>query len=147
MLDGSNFEATGAPPFPRSLREFAFSSDQTDLARAHNNLGALLMQRKQPTEAISQFDAALRIDPNEQNSLIGRRTIEYQQGALDAALQDFVRAAQISASPVTYFWMGRVLEEKGLFPEAVVAYTGALQMAPDMQEAQTRLDAMKQNIH
>jgi len=123
---------------------FAYSSDQTELARAHNNLGALLIQLKQPAEAVWQFDAALRIDPNEQNSLIGRGTIEYQQGALDAALQDFVRAAQISPSPVAYFWMGRVLEDKGRFSEAAMAYNATLQMAPGMQEAQTRLDAMRQ---
>jgi protein O-GlcNAc transferase len=126
---------------------FAYSSDQTELARAHNNLGAMLIQLKQPVEAVSQFDAALRIDPNEQNSLIGRGTVEYQKGSLDAALRDFVRAAQISASPIAWFWMGRTLEDQERFSEAAAAYQTALQMAPDMQEAQTRLNVVRLKIH
>src|SRR6202011_2274190 len=63
----------------------AWSSDPTELGQTHNNLGVLFMSRNQPGDAISQFDAAIAINPGEQNSFLGRGWVEYQQGKLDAA--------------------------------------------------------------
>ncbi len=130
-----------------AMREYqlalTYASDPTEAARAHNNLGVLLMQRNQPTAAIAEFNAAIQANPNEQNSYLGRGSLEYQEHSLDAALADFSRAAQIAPSPVAYFWMGRTFEDKGDLRSAVLAYEAALQMAPGMNEARTRLDGLR----
>ena len=117
-----------------------YASDATEAAQAHNNLGALLMQRSQPAAAIAEFNAAILANPNEQNSYLGRGAIEYQEHDLDAAFADFSRAAQIAPSPVAYFWLGRTLEDKGDLQSAVRAYEAALQIAPAMNDARTRLE-------
>ncbi len=119
----------------------SYGSDPTELAQAHNNLGALLKQLNQSAEAISQFDAAIRINPNKQSSFLGRGSVEYQQGNLDAALSDFSRAAQIAPSAAASFWIGRILEDKCDFAGASRAYKEAILLAPDMKEARSRLDA------
>ncbi len=120
-----------------------YASDATEAAQAHNNLGALLMQRSQPAAAIAEFNAAILANPNEQNSYLGRGAIEYQEHDLDAAFADFSRAAQIAPSPVAYFWLGRTFEDKGDLQSAVRAYEAALQIAPNMNDTRTRLDALR----
>jgi Tfp pilus assembly protein PilF len=124
----------------------SWSSDPTELAQAHNNLGALAMSRNQPVDAISQFSAAIAINPGEQNSFLGRGVVEYQQGKLDAAVADFVCAAEIAPSAPSQFWLGRALEEKGEWRGAARAYAAALHLAPTMTEAQSRLAAMRQKL-
>jgi tetratricopeptide (TPR) repeat protein len=118
------------------------TADPAEAAQAHNNLGVLLTQKNQPVAAISEFSAAIAANPDEQNSYLGRGSIEYQKHNLDAALADFSRATQIAPSPVAYFWLGRVLEDKGDLQAAALAYQSALQIAPGMSEVRTRLDAL-----
>jgi tetratricopeptide (TPR) repeat protein len=131
----------------RAMREYqlalAYASDPIEAAEAHNNLGVLFTQRNQAQAALGEFDAAIRINPNEQNSYLGRGQLEYQQHNLDAALPDFSRAAQIAPSPVACFWLARTLEDKGDLGAAVQAYEAALQLAPAMNEARTRLETLR----
>jgi Flp pilus assembly protein TadD len=116
--------------------------DPLDAAHAHNNLGVLYLERNQPAAALSELDAALRLDPNQHNSLLARGTLEYQSGKLDAALTDISRAAQLAPSPIAYFWLGQALEAKGELQPAARAYQAALQMAPEMAEARAKLEAV-----
>ncbi len=120
-----------------------YASDPKEAAQAHNNLGILLMQRNQPSAAMVEFNAAIRINPDEQNSYLGRGSLEYQAHNLDAALTDFSRAAQIAPSSVAYFWLGRTFEDKGDLPSAIRAYESALQIAPGMNDARARLDVLR----
>jgi protein O-mannosyl-transferase len=133
-----------------AMREYqlalAYASDPIEAAQSHNNLGVLFTQRNQAAAALLDFDAAIRINPDEQNSYLGRGLLEYQQLNLDAALPDFSRAAQIAPSPVACFWLGRTLEDKGEMGRAVQAYEAALQLAPGMNEARTRLDALRPKL-
>jgi tetratricopeptide (TPR) repeat protein len=131
-------------------REFdtalSYSSDPVEQARVHNNLGALSMSLNHPGEAIAQFNAAIAINPNEQNSFLGRGLIEYRQGSTDAALEDFVRATQIAPSASSQFWLGRALEDKGELTSAARAYDTALRLTPTMSEAQIRLAAIREKL-
>jgi tetratricopeptide (TPR) repeat protein len=120
-----------------------YAADSTEAAQAHNNLGVLLMQRNQPEAAKTEFNAAIQSNPDEQNSYLGRGSLEYQEHHLDDALADFSRAAQIAPTPVAFFWLGRTLEDKGDLPAAVRAYEAALQMSPGLNDAQVRLDALQ----
>jgi protein O-mannosyl-transferase len=119
-----------------------YAADPREAAQAHNNLGILLMQRNQPVAAMTEFNAAIHANPDEQNSYLARGSLEYQEHNLDAALADFSHAAQIVPSPVAYFWLGRTFEDKGDLPSAIRAYEAALRIAPNMNDARSRLDAL-----
>jgi tetratricopeptide (TPR) repeat protein len=123
----------------------AASTDRFEVARAHNNLGALHLQTNNPGAAKLEFSAAIELNPGEANSYIGRGMIEQQGWDYDAAAADFARAAQIAPSPLAHFWLGRALEGKGQIAQAEEAYRRALQLAPGMQDAQTRLAALQGN--
>ena len=119
-----------------------YSSDATEAMQAHSNLGFLLLDLSDPKLAAEQFTAALQINPDKQNSLLGRGIAEYRQGNLDSAVTDLSRAAQITPMAPADFWLGRALEDKGQTQAAAAAYAAALQIAPQMTEAQQRLDGL-----
>ena len=85
----------------------------------------------------------IALDPNAQNSYIGRGTAEMQMMNMDAAVADFTKAAQIAPSPLALYWLGRALESKGETQQAAKAYAAALLLAPAMSEARARLDALR----
>jgi len=119
-----------------------YTSDATEAAQTHSNLGFLLLE-SDPKTAIEHFTAALQINPDKQNSLLGRGIAEYRQGNLDAAVSDLMRAAQIAPMAQADFWLGRAFEDKGQVQAAASAYGEALHLAPGMVEAQQRLDALR----
>jgi tetratricopeptide (TPR) repeat protein len=125
-----------------------YSSDETEAAQAHSNLGFLLLEQNDamPADldrATRQFTAALQINPDKQNSLLGRGIAEYRQSNLDAAIADLSRAAEIAPLAQADFWLGRALEDNGQIQAAASAYAAALQLAPGMTEAQQRLDGVR----
>jgi tetratricopeptide (TPR) repeat protein len=142
---GTLLQAQGRLELAKSeyLTALSYASDPTELAQTHNNLGAVSMQLGDNAAAKLQFDAALGINPNEVNSLIGRGLLEYQGNQLDLSLRDFSRAAQIGSSSLGFFWSRRVLEEQGKMHDAAVAYEQAIQRAPGLKEAQLRLHSIQ----
>jgi tetratricopeptide (TPR) repeat protein len=120
-----------------------YGTDPTEIAQAHSNLGFLLMGLNNPKAAEREFSAALQINPAKQNSLLGRGMAEYRQGKLDAAVDDLSRAARLGPMAAVDFWLGRALEDQGKREAAAAAYEAALQIAPDMAEAQQRLNGLR----
>ena len=121
----------------------ANSSDPLEAAQAHNNLGILYLGTKNFAAALAELNSAIALNPNEQNSYIGRGTIELQSWNYDAAIADFTRAAQIAPSPIACYWLGRALENKGDYLHAANAYVAALRLAPGMADARTRLEVVQ----
>lgn len=121
----------------------AVSPQSVEAGQAHNNLGFLYLGSKNYTAALPQFNAAIALNPNEQNSHVGRGMIEMASWNYNAAVEDFSRAAAISPSPIACFWLGRALESKGDYPQAENAYAAALQLAPGMTDARIRLEAIR----
>ena len=120
-----------------------YSSDPTEIAQSHSNLGFLLIESNDMRGAIEQFNGALQINPDKQNSLLGRGMAEYRQGNLDASIADLSHATQIAPLAQADFWLGRALEDKGQTEAAVTAYDAALRRAPGMAEAKQRLDTLR----
>ena len=121
----------------------ALSSDQVEIVQSHNNLGVLYLSESKYDAATKEFSEAIAIDPAEQNSYIGRGTAEMQTMNLGAAIADFAKAAQLAPSPLALYWLGRALESKGDTQQAAKAYAAALQLAPAMVDARTRLEALQ----
>jgi protein O-mannosyl-transferase len=120
-----------------------YSADATEIVQAHSNLGFLLLDLNRPKEAREEFTAALLVNPDKQNSLLGRGIAEYREGNLDGAVFDLSRAAELSPLAQADFWLGRALEDKGETQAARRAYQEAVRLAPAMAEAQQRLDALR----
>jgi tetratricopeptide (TPR) repeat protein len=120
-----------------------YSSDTTEIAQSHSNLGFLLLVLNDSKAAIEQFNSALQINPAKHNSLLGRGIAEYRQGNLNTAVTDLSHASQIAPMAQADFWLGRALEDKGQTEAAANAYDTALRLAPGMAEAQQRLDALR----
>jgi hypothetical protein len=123
-----------------------YPSEAALQASIHNNLGAIFLQANRLSEARSEFNLAISINPLEQNSFLGRGSIEYQERNLDGARQDFSRAAEISPSALAFYWLGRTLEDQSDPRAAIVAYSTALQLAPGMADARTRLEAIRPRV-
>jgi protein O-mannosyl-transferase len=124
----------------------ALSSDPMEAAQAHNNLGILYLMSKNYAAALPELNAAIALNANEQNSYIGRGTIELESWNYQAAAADFARAAEISPSPMACFFLGQALERKSDYAQAANAYMAALQLAPEMTEARNRLEALRGKV-
>lgn len=120
----------------------ALSPKSLEAGQAHNNLGILYLAMKNYAAALPELNAAIALNPTEQNSYIGRGAIELESWEYAAAVADFARANEISPSPIACYWLGRALESQGDKARAEKAYGAALQMAPGMTEARTRLEAL-----
>ena len=66
--------------------------------------------------------------------------MEYGQGNLAAAHDDLSRAVQLMPGGLTYFTLGRVVEDQGDLKSAANLYEKATKASPDMADAQARLD-------
>jgi len=119
------------------------SSDRNEIVQSRNNLGILYLGEQKYAEAEKELTEAIALDPTEQNSYIGRGTAEMQTMNMNAAIADFAKAAQIAPSPLACYWLGRALEQKGDTQQAAKAYAAALQLAPGMNEARGRLEALR----
>jgi Tfp pilus assembly protein PilF len=120
-----------------------YSSDTTEAAQTHSNLGFLLLEQNDFKGALEQFSTALQVNPDKQNSLLGRGIAEYRMSNLDPAISDLSRAAQIAPLAQADYWLGRALEDKGQREASASAYAAALQLSPDMSEARQHLDGLR----
>jgi len=118
------------------------TTDPMEAAPAHNNLGVLYLGAQNYPAATGEFDAAIKLNPAEYNSYMGRGRIELQQSRYDAAIGDFAQAAQIAATPEALFLLGNTFEKKGEPQRAIDAYKAALQVAPGFGEAKARLEVL-----
>ena len=124
----------------------ARSSDPIEAGQAHNNLGILYLGLRNYISALPELNAAIALNPKEQNSYLGRGTIELESWNYPAAVADFARAAEISPSPMACFWLGQALERKGDYAQAENAYLAALQLDPGLTEARNRLEALRGKV-
>lgn len=107
-----------------------------DNARAHNNYGELLLQADRPVEAISQFEAAVRLraDYPEVHNNWGNALV--QLGQLDDAIRHYQKALRLDphSAPSHNNW-GNVLSQQGKMAEALGQYAEAVRLDPNYTEA------------
>jgi tetratricopeptide (TPR) repeat protein len=72
--------------------------------------------------------------------------VEYRERKLAAAQDDLAHAAQLAPTAERYFWLGRALEDSGSINAARDAYEAALRLAPNLSDARTRLDLIRQTL-
>lgn len=110
-----------------------------EIADAYVGLGAIYVRMNLAAKAKEQFTAALAANPNTVYALVDRGMIEFRQGDLEMARQDFARATQILPTAMTWYTLGVILEDQGNSKAAVQAFDAALQMNPGLDDAKAHL--------
>jgi tetratricopeptide (TPR) repeat protein len=126
---------------------------------AHNNLGAILIEKMRLDEAMAQFQQTLAIKPDypEASNNLGKALL--LKGQTDEAIAQFQRTLAIrpdnaeahdnldvtrllaiqSDDAVAYYNLGIALLQKGLVDEAILHYQRAVEIQPDFVEAHYNL--------
>src|SRR5258705_188536 len=114
----------------------------TDLMRAitEHNLGAALQEEGRFDEAIDEFLAALRLDPDSSKAHRNLGDTLASRGRQAEAIEHLRRAVQLDPGDGSARYdLGNVLLEAGLFRDATDQLAVALQLMPDSAEAYNNL--------
>jgi protein O-mannosyl-transferase len=115
-----------------------------EIGDAHVGLGKIYAEMNLPAKATEEFTAALAANPGDVYALLDRGMIEFRQGDLEAARKDFSQSIEITPTPMTWYTLGVILEDEKNIPAAIQAYEAALQMNPNLQQAQAHLQELRQ---
>ncbi len=108
-------------------------------AFAHVGLGLALLGRGAPEEAAAQYEAALKIDPDDADAHKDLGAILLQQGKAAEAVPHFEKALETKAGiPEAHLDLGYALLAAGREDGANAHFLRAFQMSPD--DAQARID-------
>jgi Tfp pilus assembly protein PilF len=119
-------------------------------AEAHTFLGWVYAQVHLYVEAIAECQKAIAVDPTLGNPYndIGAYLVE--TGRSDEAIPWFeqaIAAPRYAARAYPHFNLGRVYEEKGLWPQAIAHYEQALHHQPGYAEARKALRRLESRLN
>jgi len=107
---------------------------------AYCNLGDALAQKGRTDEAIAQFQAALRIDPDSPGILSNFGNVLFQQGRTDEAVAEYRKALKMNPdSAGAHNNLGNALAKEGRMVEAIGEYREALRLHPGDAETHFNL--------
>jgi len=112
---------------------------ETD-ARARADLGAVYAAAGDLASAKTQFEQALRLDPQQSSALTGLGNIHLKQGKVDEAIRLLEQAARLS--PKAYeprFLLGSAYNSLGRFGEAIRELETAIRLGGEEPEVYYRL--------
>ncbi|MCK4469282.1 MAG: tetratricopeptide repeat protein [Desulfobacterales bacterium] len=103
---------------------------------AHNNLGAALLEKGKPDEAVLHLKEALRIEPGCRAALYNLGAALSAQGKLDEAVLHYNDVLKINPKDaIVHNNLADVLSVQGKLNEAVLHYNEALKIDPDYASA------------
>ena len=101
-------------------------------ATAHINLGVALEQQGRRDEALTNYQAALRIDPDSVEAHNDLANFLDAMGKPDEALVHYREALRLNPkAPLAHMNLGSLLLELGQFDEAMAQYHEAARLAPE----------------
>jgi tetratricopeptide (TPR) repeat protein len=110
---------------------------------AHNNLGAVLLQKGQPDDAIAHFRRAIEIKPDEASAHSNLGNALLQEGTLDEAIAQYQKALELKPGEagVHYNLANALLAERHV-EEAIAHYQAALAINPNYADVHNNLGAI-----
>lgn len=111
---------------------------------AHYNLGNLYGRQGKLDEAVRQYEAALRAEPNYADAQNNLGTVLLRQGHFDEAIAHHAAAARIRPEYLYCFNLANALASGGRSAEATARYQQALQLDPDSSAAHHNLGLVLQ---
>ena len=107
---------------------------------AHINLGDALQQSGRISEAIEQFEQALRINPDYDEAHYNLGNVLNQTGRASEAMEHFEEALRINPEYAeAHYNLGNALRQTGRVAEAIEQYKEALRTNPDYADAHYNL--------
>ncbi len=103
------------------------------LADAHGAMGYYYYQgRLEYDKAIEQFEAALKLQPNNSDVIVGVASVRRRQGRASEALENFMKATEIDPRATTaHYNMGETYGLLRRYADADRSYSRAMSLAPD----------------
>ena len=120
---------------PRLQKIIHSSQDPHLLIVAWTELGIADVTLGQYSKARSDFESALKIDPQNAATLMGMGLLAQRKGELDDAIGYYSRSVHIQPSDIGFFLLGTALEKSGRQPEANAAYAEAERASADLPAA------------
>jgi tetratricopeptide (TPR) repeat protein len=109
-------------------------------AKVHNSMGMALGQVGRVQEAITEYDQALRIEPDYADAHSNLGTALTQVGRVQEAKEHLEASLRlVPNNPTMYYNMGIALAQLGRLQEAIEQYEQALRIKPDYAEAHDNL--------
>lgn len=130
---------------PGVTRTVVMAEAGVDRRVDHFAQGVLASEKGQIAQAIEEFQAAVRLDPNQAEALYNLGVLFGEQGRWDEAMESLARAAELrpkDADPRLI--LGVVAAEKGDDDRAIHQFIEALKLQPDLTEAHFRLGLIYQ---
>jgi tetratricopeptide (TPR) repeat protein len=116
----------------------------SDALPAHNNLGIALRQDGRMAEAMEQFQAVLRIDPNDTEARDNLGNALFRTGQMSEAIQQYEESLQINpADARAHNGMGTVLAKMRHLPEAAEHLEIALRINPNDEKMHYSMALLK----
>ncbi|MBE7558026.1 tetratricopeptide repeat protein [bacterium] len=113
---------------------------------AHNQLGRLYFTRKRYSEAVTCFQHAVRIQPNNLDFLENLARAAVMSGDPALAEGSYKRAMQLAPKVAAYpYNLGLLAERAGRTEEAAVYYRKAIEADPFFTQARSRLLKLNPN--
>ena len=107
---------------------------------AHYNLGAVLLRRGDVSDAIGQFEQAVRITPDDAEEHYSLGIALEQTGKIEDAIAQYEQALRIRPDYVkAHYSLGIALQHTGKIEDAIAHYRQALQIRPDFAQAHLNL--------
>ncbi len=99
---------------------------------AHNNLGSVLLQKKETEKAMAEFQRALQINPNDAEAHDNLGSAFLQDNQVDKAMEEYEKALQINPRLVSaHYNLGNVYLRALHTENAIRQYQLALEIDPD----------------
>jgi Flp pilus assembly protein TadD len=108
-------------------------------ASIHVAIGDIHSRQRRFKEAITAYQAALRVDPANADALIGIGGAEIAGGDAEQGVIALKRAASVAKSSSAWNRLGVAQTQAGLFEEAAASYRMALKAAPQDMDIRTNL--------
>ncbi|MGA2102461.1 MAG: tetratricopeptide repeat protein [Candidatus Sulfotelmatobacter sp.] len=124
------------------LQALQYPGEARMLGQIHNNLAVIEMQQGAFADAEAHFKESIRLDPSSARHRVAFGWMLSKEARYEEAASQFEEAVKSAPDAMAYFYLGSALEQEHKFDQATEAYRKTLVLAPNLQEAQARLNAM-----
>ena len=126
--------------YRRSLDRHVETKAIQNFADAHYNLAAVLLDKGENDQALTEASIAVRLQPNDSDAHVVLGNALLAAGQTDESITEYERALELKPeSADAHYNLGRALQEKGGAASAADHYRAALQIAPETMEAHLNL--------